>query len=446
MSEDNKEPEPTDEEIKEDLDAEAYLKQQEEEEGKWAVYFEAHPDEFLEENPETEPEKPVYETGSRPRLADVYRAYQKWFYVEDTKRIDISLAVLVNQRLRGLPLWIFFVGKSGDWKSTHLRTCEVDNTFRLHKLTSRTLVSGRANKNGEDKRKEFVEKLWGKVIIILDLAEIMSKNPTERGEIYAQLRDFYDGTVGGSYGTGVDTDLRGKPPQMLIGCTYALYDEYLIHEALGTRELMYRVGSDSIKARMRAKELAKSGMLNTAIEECRQVVQDFIRARHPMVEFEVPEDVDNEIDRLTDELVIFRAKARTDQQTGELMSDPVMELPTRAPMQLIQLYKALSYLDENYPKERALDIIRHVVESSGDPLTTKLYKMLVEKSPQPMTTNEIGKEMRLGYKTVYGRLNLLWALGKIELTMMEDGEKKTRMWSVEKADALKTPPRPEERW
>jgi len=367
-----------------------------------------------------------------PTLQDVYTTYQRWFYVEDTKRIDVALSVLVNRRLKGLPLWIFLTGPSGDWKSTQLETCEVENTVRIDKLTSRTLVSGQT-KPGSD----FCQKLWGKTIIIYDFAEVMSRDPTEKGSIFAQFRNLYDGKAGGSYGTGKDQNYDGKPPQMLVGCTHSIYDEYLLHRELGTRELLYRVDTkDADKARDRAMELAKSGVLGQAKEECRSVVQGFLKSRTPLLDFEVPRDVDQEIKRLTDELAIFRATAKFDLYTGELSGEPNIEIPTRAPMQLIQLYKALTALDRGYPKERALEILSHVVESSGDPITMKVYRLL-QKGANYSTTNQITRELRLNYKTTYSRLNLLWALRKIENEVVEDGEddgKSHRYWYLAKND------------
>ncbi len=45
--------------------------------------------------------------SSSVTLEDVYSTYRKWFYIEDTNRIDVGLAVAINQKVSGLPLWIF---------------------------------------------------------------------------------------------------------------------------------------------------------------------------------------------------------------------------------------------------------------------------------------------------------------------------------------------------
>ena len=62
-------------------------------------------------------------------LSDVYNSYQKWFYVEDTRRIDVGLAILMNQKLGSLPLWLFLCGPSGDWKSTQISTLAIKGTM-----------------------------------------------------------------------------------------------------------------------------------------------------------------------------------------------------------------------------------------------------------------------------------------------------------------------------
>jgi hypothetical protein len=363
----------------------------------------------------------VVSGSTAPTIQDIYTTYRKWFYIEDTNRIDIGLTVLISQKIGGLPIWIFLCGPSGDFKSTQISTLAVKDTIRIDKLTSRTLVSGKALEN------EFVNTVWGKTILIYDFAEVMSKDPTEKRAIFAQWRNLYDGKAGGSYGTGKIVTYTGRPPYMIVGCTPAINDEFLLSQELGTRELIYRVDTkNKDEARKRAIELQKSGLLAQAIAECQDIVARFIASR-PINAIDVPEQVQDQIEELTDKLAFFRASARIDQYTGELCSDPVMEIPTRVSMQFAQIYKALKTLDDNYTDETALEILKRIVDSSGDPITMKVYRCL-ETAHTPLSTNAVAKQMRLGYKTVYGRLNLLYALDAIEMTMELDGDKMTKHW------------------
>ncbi len=362
-------------------------------------------------------------------LSDVYNSYQKWFYVEDTRRIDVGLAILMNQKLGSLPLWLFLCGPSGDWKSTQISTLAIKGTLRIDKLTSRTLVSGQ-----KQIENDLISTVWGKTILIYDFAEVISRDKTEKNAIFAQWRNLYDGKAGGSYGTGKNVTYQGTPPQMIVGCTPAIYDEYLFSQELGTRELIFRVDTENIDAaRKQAMELVKRGVQKQAVEECREIVQKFIDSRKHVENIEVPEAVQDSIELLTDELALFRATARIDPYSGELVSSPNMEIPTRAPMQLIQLYKSLRALDNSYPDERAIEIIKRIVESSGDPITMKVYRCL-QQSQEPLSTNSVAKSLRLGYKTVYSRLNLLHALNAVEMTTDLEGDKSIKLW-LKKTDS-----------
>jgi hypothetical protein len=358
----------------------------------------------------------------QPTIEDVYAMHRKWFYIEDTNRLDVGLAVVVNQKLDGLPLWIFLCGPSGDFKSTQISTLAVKDTIRIDKLTSRTLVSGKQLEY------EFITQIWGKTILIYDFAEVMSKDKTEKSAIFAQWRNLYDGKAGGTYGTGKNATYEGRPPQMLVGCTPAIHDEFLLSQELGTRELIYRVDTKNIaEARKKALELERKGYMKQAVAECKDIVTRFIASRTIYTD-DIPEKVQAEIERLTDILALFRASARIDFYTGELCSTPVMEIPTRVSMQLAQLYKALKTLDPSYSDDKALQIMKCIVDSSGDPITMKVYHC-VEASLVPLSTNSIAKELKLGYKTVYGRLNLLYALDAIEMTMEKVNEKPTKHWA-----------------
>jgi predicted DNA-binding transcriptional regulator len=362
-------------------------------------------------------------------LEDVYKTYQKWFYIEDTKRIDVALAVLINQKLGGLPLWLFLCGPSGDWKSTQISTLAIKGTLRIDKLTSRTLVSGQKHVEND-----LINDVWGKVILIYDFAEVMSRDKTEKNAIFAQWRNLYDGKAGGSYGTGKSVAYEGTPPQLIVGCTPAIYDEYLLSQELGTRELIYRVDTENTDAsRKKAIELVKRGLCEQAICECKMFVGKFIASHKPTADIEIPKTVQDAIEVLTEELALFRANARIDPYSGELLSEPHMEIPTRASMQFIQLYKALRNLDDDYPNERAIEIIKNIVESSGDPITMKVYRCL-QQSEEPLSTNSIARSLRLGYKTVYSRLNLLHALDAIDMTIDSEGDKKIKLW-LKKADS-----------
>jgi hypothetical protein len=336
-------------------------------------------------------------------LTEVYKVYQKWFYIEDTKVIDLILAVKANLRLNGIPLWIWLVGRSGTGRTTLLETLKDDkDTIAIYNLTPRTLVSGKTE------GKDLVNGCWDKLVIIPDFSEVLAKNADIKDEIFSQFRDLYDGHIGGMFGTGKWVEYEGKPPQMLLAVTDNIYEQKIVNDKLGTRELLYQViVKDDDQFCKRAANLEVSGERQLAIEQCHQAVEDYLSKVKPPQDFKVSPEIGDKILKMTKKLAILRATAVFDYYKGELRGNANYELPSRSSAQLVQIYKALKALDPSYPDDRALEILEHIVSSSGDPITTKVYELLREATI-PLATNEFVKKLRLGWKTVYLKLNLLW--------------------------------------
>jgi len=366
------------------------------------------------------------EIESESPLQDVYATFQNFYYVEDTRLIDAVLAVKRNLKLKGVPLWLILVGRSGTGKTTLLKTLENEgDTEVIHKLTARALISGRG------RAKDHVRKYWGKLVIIYDLARTLSLHPNEKQEIFAQWRDWYDGRLGGTYGTGKDVDYQGNPPQMLIASTPSIHNEQIIHNQLGTRELLYSVDIKNKDAfRRQAMSLAKFGLSQEATAQCQSCVQQFFNGLpEPEDNPDIPKEVEEKIFHLTDKLSVLRATAAWDRSRGELLSDAHHEIPSRNSQQLQQFYLALKSLDPNYPDQRALDILEHIVASSGDPVTTKVYQCLHD-ADMPLTTNAVTKKLKLGYKTVYSRLFLLWNLEVVDMDVNSTQGGRAKYWNL----------------
>ena len=176
-------------------------------------------------------------------LAEVHETWKRWFHVSDTNRIDVVLATALSQKAKGTPIWLLIVSNSGDMKSEQIyalddsdsKEYEVDgNTKMIHRFTPRTLVSGNPNVT------DLAPKLKNKLLLIPDMAQLLTLHPNDKSQVWAQLRDLFDGYAGSIAGTGKDVHYKDIRVTLLAGATPALDDQILIHQSLGTRELLYR--------------------------------------------------------------------------------------------------------------------------------------------------------------------------------------------------------------
>ena len=149
-------------------------------------------------------------------LEEVYKVYKKYFHIEDTKRIDIVLATALSQKLEGIPIWLILVGASGDMKSVQLNSLRNEDTFVLHNLTSKTLVNGYKDKT---KYPDLAPELNNKIVVIPDMAQILKLPPSEKGELWGQLRDLYDGLAGKVSGMGSRAKYEDLHVTLLAGST-----------------------------------------------------------------------------------------------------------------------------------------------------------------------------------------------------------------------------------
>jgi len=176
-------------------------------------------------------------------LDQVKESAQRFLYLKDDNMIDVAMAVYVANKLSSDPLWMFFTGPPSSAKTEILRAMDGHDSVELiSSLTPSTLISGRTIKGKGNM--SLLPKLTGKMLIIKDFGTILTLYREARGEIFAQLREVYDGQFSKSFGTGETISWNGKIG-VLAGVTPAI-DKYMsVNAMLGERFLHYRMGDDS---------------------------------------------------------------------------------------------------------------------------------------------------------------------------------------------------------
>jgi len=190
-----------------------------------------------------DPLKDEKERLQNATLENVYEVTEKYLHINDRKRIDIILATVLSNQLKGTPIWLYIVGASGDWKSAFLRSLEgIPHVKRLDQITKNTLASGMKDVG------DLGAELQGRSTILLfpDLASITSMNTDEKNAIWGQFRNLYDGFIDKQTGSGVHRKYDNCEVTLIAGTTPAIRNEILIHAQLGTRELMYDTAAKQI--------------------------------------------------------------------------------------------------------------------------------------------------------------------------------------------------------
>jgi len=335
-------------------------------------------------------------------LEEVYKVYKRYFHVEDTKRIDVVLATALSQKLPGVPIWLIIVGPSGDMKSVQLNSIRNDDVMIMHNLTSKTLVNGYKDKL---KYPDLAPDLKDKIIIIPDMAQILKLPPAEKGELWGQLRDLYDGLAGKMSGMGSRAQYEGIKVTLLAGSTPAIDGQILVHQDLGTRELIYRTKGSKLK-----KNVMKMCFDNEELEEMigrqlKEKTSDFLKEVYINREF-IEEETIEELMEISTYITYMRAGAEFDYN-NDLRNDVYPEEPTRIAKQMKRLYICLMNLSNDYPKERAIKVLWHTAKSSAFPLRIKIFEHLLANQGKEFSTSDISDKLHIGKSTAKRECNVI---------------------------------------
>lgn len=357
-----------------------------------------------------------------PSLQDLYLVYKKWLYLEDTKRIDIVLATYLTQYLQGTPIWLIIVGNSGDGKTEQLMALsKCDNFFRMHKISSKTLVSGMKEV------KDLAPELDGKVVAIPDMAQILQLSPQDKAEVWAQLRDLYDGFAGKMSGTGKRASYDNLRITLLACSTPKIDSQILVHQDLGTRELIYRTENCDDEFALMDMAMRNEEQEKQMKEELGNITYNFLKDKRI-----IPKDLTQEESTELQNIALFiaqsRATAEYDSYTDELRNFVYPERPTRIIKQLKRIYLALLSLEANYPSERAFQIIWHLAKSCAFPVRMGIFELFVRdflniNYTKELSTSKVANDLLIGKRTAKRELSILWNMGIIIKEERDEGNR-----------------------
>jgi len=357
-------------------------------------------------------------------LQDVYTRIGKWLFVPDTDRIDVVLAVALSNQYKGLPLWLFIIGSSGDAKSEIVATLDgMPNLIKIDQITPKTLASGA--KEGGKKVHDLGEELQNKSTILLfkDLACLTTLKSDDKREIWGQFRTLYDGEINKKTGSGVHTLYKNCHVTIIACMTKLFKQEQLVKEQLGTRELQYEIWANpKHDIEKMKKAMSHRGKEKEMREELRETVQGFLSTKEFDESIVMPADIFDFLLKKCAKLRLLRATAYNDYYSprAELIGDADAEVTTRVMQQFDVLYCSLKSLDEEYPLEKFKKIIENVVKSSSHPIRYKLYNFFEKKSFEWYNLNQLHSELRIGRKSISGQCEILWNLDYLEKQNREE--------------------------
>jgi hypothetical protein len=172
-------------------------------------------------------------------LAYVHETFRRHLYLPDVMVIDVVLATYVANLMHGDPVWALVVGASGRGKTETIAALNGrSDVHALSSLTAQTFASG--FKGRDSSLLHRLERDNKTFLTLKDLTTVLSMHRDARAEVFAQLREIYDGAYRKEFGSGVTVEWEGRLG-FLAGVTPAIDQHHSATAALGERFLYLRL-------------------------------------------------------------------------------------------------------------------------------------------------------------------------------------------------------------
>ena len=345
--------------------------------------------------------------------------------MKDNQAIDLALATTITRKSNQVPLWIIMIAPSGAGKSELIKPFEDEKqpstTEVMSKITPNTFLSGVSNT--KENYIDFAQTLENnpKLFLTYDFAQFVKMDSKDKAQVWAQMRDIYDGFIERKAGLGVSKKVTNLRINWLICSTPVIDSELLVHQELGTRELIYRFDKDDLNKQDLMQRVWDN---STKQKEMRKELAFFVRSfidkkeSEGLKEIKISEKTKNQIMMMAKTVSVLRAATESDNYTGELTNFVYEEMPTRILLQLKGVYVGLRNLDEKYTDEMALKVMQRLVFSSIHPIRLRIIIELL--SAGSISTTDLQKKINIGYKTIKTQLDTATQLGLVTYTQEEE--------------------------
>lgn len=341
----------------------------------------------------------------------------RWMLVADPGIVKLLPAIIVANKLKRDPIWMFLIGPSGGGKTEFLQSLfDLEEMYPLSLLTSNTFLSGMPGPRDAS----LLPQINGKILAFLDWTNILSMNKDGKAEIMGQLRDIYGGTMKKVFGTGAVREWNGKIG--IIACTTQVIDfQQQSNAALGERFIHYRIAMPERKV-VAKRALTNGSHQSEMRKELRDAYYAFMKGiKIPEITPEIPEGVQDEIISVANFSTMARSGVIRDfGMKKDVLFVPASEMPTRIVQQLNTLAIALVIVNGGNFVHKDMDIIYKIALDSIPQTNYMVMKEMARADER--TTSEIAASC--GYPTAPIRIYLenLALLGVCERIRGRDSE------------------------
>jgi DNA-binding transcriptional ArsR family regulator len=293
------------------------------------------------------------------------------------------------------------------------------DAYFLSKLSEKTLVSGYRDPDNPTADPSLLPQLNEKVLVIKDLAPLLSMRRESRNAVIADLRDAYDGFTDQGLGNLGRVGYESRFT-LLAASTLAIERADTMDQELGERFIKFRARAEDGIEKVR-KAIGNIGTDDSMRHDIEGAISRFLDSLPPATVYGIPDSLREDLVVLAD----FTAKARssvTRDRNGSLLYRPKPEVGTRLGKELGKLLLALAAVREK-PKPDHVDFttMRRVGEDCLPPNRLAVISAL---SHGPRRPSELVRVTGLPHTTVdrtLEDLNILGIVKRMKVTDASEG-------------------------
>jgi len=368
-------------------------------------------------------EGPIHTDITLPEIRKMYQEYMK-IRDDDLKMVDVTIAAAYSIQYPDDPVWMFIVAPPSSAKTELINSVsELPHIYEISEYTPKTMASG---KHGKTALLENIKPVT--TLLFKDFTTILEMRHEDKGTIFGQLRDIYDGKYNKPTGSGKVINWKGRLG--ILGAVTEIIDvQYKISSLLGERFLYYRLEEqDPIDAAHMAFRM--SGKEKPIREKIKQAVKEYVASLNIETTIDFSDDYEEEIIQLAIFAVRTRAGVIRDwKRQIEMILHP--EAPMRITKQMKCLAKALALIQKKTSvDESIMNIIRKVAFDSISTLKSRIVIELCKSNP--LTTIQLAEAVGYPPNTVKEAGHELVGHGILfcELTDHEINQSKPYLWSL----------------
>jgi len=263
----------------------------------------------------------------------------------------VALAVSVANFSTNKPVWLQIIATSSSGKTEIIESLSgIPNSYLISNFTSKTLASG--------DRKAQNASLLNRIgnfgyLLFKDFTTILSLHPHDKPEIFAQLREIYDGKYSKTFGNGVEIDWNGKIG-VILGCTHIIERYTMDLIALGERFLTCQI--TDMKDDDNENNVLDMALKNKANDQEEKEKNEFKESVTQFFNTKLSDAFDKnfEFDDETKSILktcsrfIARVRAgvvRDSYEKDSILAKPSSESPARIAKQLREILRGLCIID-----------------------------------------------------------------------------------------------------